>query len=106
VETISVFSVKVERSIHEGFGWSHLGQQENRYVLKIQKAGQVGRCAVLFVFLIKQLKNVVLVQFLATFGECLDEAGNLAFKNVTEKAFFVEELPFTEGDVAIDVLVS
>jgi len=106
VKTTSVVFVKVERSLHKRLGWSHLSQQEYRYALKIQKTGQVGRCAIVFVFLAKQFKNVVLVQSLAALGEGMDEAGDLAFKYVAENTFFVDKLAFAEGDVAIDVLVN
>jgi hypothetical protein len=106
VETTSVVFVKVERSLHKGLGWSHLSQQEYCYVLKIQKTGQVGRCAIVFVFLPKQFKNVVLVQSLAALSEGMDEAGDLAFKYVAENTFFVYKLAFAEGDVAVDVLVN
>ena len=75
METASIILVEVELSVDKGFSRTQLGQKKYCYVFVVEVAGEVNRNSVVFVLLIEQLEEVVLIQGLSTVGQPFDDVG-------------------------------
>jgi hypothetical protein len=75
VETASIILVEVELGVDEGFSRTQLGQEKYCNVFVVEVAGKVNRNSVVFVLLIEQLEEVVLIQDLATVSQLFDYVG-------------------------------